>query len=156
MDYSGPGSAGAYFATVFAVFGFIIVFELIIVLAAYVLMSIALSKFFQKVGVESWIAWVPYYRTWKWLEVGGQQGWFALLTLVPGGAIATTVFLCIGMYRTDIAFRKNGGFVILGVFLPWLWCFILGSRSEVYEPELLTAAGYPPPLAGFGSVRPPQ
>ena len=152
MDSYGSGSSGAVIAAIIAVYAAFILVELIILVGAYVLMSIALSTFFRKVGVQPWIAWVPYYRTWKWLEVGGQQGWFALLGLIPGGSIVTTVFLCIGMYRTDIAFRKQGEFVILGIFLPWLWCFFLGSSSEVYQPELITAAGYPPPLAGFGSA----
>ena len=121
-------------------------------LAYYVVMSIALMSFFRKVGVEPWIAWVPYYNYWKWLEIGGQPGWYSLLSLTGIGAYVTLVFLYIGMYRTGLAFGKSGGFVVLGIFLPFVWAFILGGRTETYRPESLAAFGFPPPLAGLGAV----
>ena len=94
------------------------VFLVIVVLIAYLLTAITLMLFFRKVGVETWIAWVPFYNHWKWLEVGGQQGWFALLTLIPYGSIVTTVFLAIGMHRTGIAFGKDSGRVVPGLMFP--------------------------------------
>lgn len=125
-----------------------------ILLIGYVLTGITLSMFFGKVGVSRGIAWVPIYNYWKWLEVGGQHGALALLSLIPYGGIVTTIFLAIGMYRIDIAFRKDSSWVVLGIFLPWLWCILLARREEVYEPALLAAYGYPPPRAGYGSVAP--
>ena len=124
-----------------------------IVLATYVVMALSLMSFFRKVGVEPWIAWVPIYSTWKWLEVGGQRGELALFSLIPYGSIATSVFLYIGMYRTGIAFRRDTSFLVLGIFLPFVWAFILGGRESVYEPQRIAAAGYPPPLAGYGAAR---
>ncbi|MET4781901.1 DUF5684 domain-containing protein [Glaciihabitans sp. UYNi722] len=141
-----------FFAAYFAIIGVIIVISIVIAAAYYVVMAIALSTFFRKVGVKPWIAWVPFYNNWVWLEVGGQRGWLSLLSIVPYGGIVSAVFLYIGMYRSGIAFRKHGGYVVLGIFLPFVWAFILGSRAEVYQPELITAAGFPPPLAGYGSV----
>ena len=125
---------------------------LVIALVSYVVMSIALMSFFRKVGVRPSIAWVPIYSTWKWLEVGGHNGAFALLSLIPYAGIVTSIFLYIGMYRTGFAFRKEGAFVVLGIFLPFVWAFILGGRNSVYEPELISRAGFPPPRAGFGAV----
>lgn len=124
----------------------------VILLITYVLMAVALMLFFRKVGVKPAIAWVPVYRYWKWLEVGGQNGAFSLLMLVPYGGIVTLVFLAIGMHRTGIAFRKDTGWLVLGILLPWLWCFLIASSETVYDPSLITAAGYPPPRAGFGAV----
>ena len=124
-----------------------------LVIVGYVVMAIALMSFFRKVGIEPWIAWVPIYATWKWLEVSGQSGAFALFTLIPYGSVVTSVFLYIGMYRTGIAFRRDTGFLVLGIFLPFVWAFILGGRDAVYEPQRIAAAGYPPPLAGYGSAR---
>lgn len=158
MDPYDPNVYGANdFGTVaafFAIFGLIFVFVFLFAIAAYVVMALALWTFFRKVGVKPWIAWVPFYNTWTWLEVGGQRGWIALLSIIPYGNIVTAVFLYIGMYRTGFAFRKPPAFVVLGIFLPFVWAFILGSRSEQYQPELMTAAGFPPPLAGYGSVVP--
>ena len=137
---------------VFAIIALTWGFTLLVVVAVYVVTAIALMQFFRKVGVEPWIAWVPFYNTWKWLEVGGQPGWIALLSLIPYGSIATVVFLAIGMYRTGIAFRKDSSWVVLGIFLPFVWCFLLARDVEVYDPRLIVAAGYPPPLAGTGSA----
>jgi hypothetical protein len=121
-------------------------------LVYWVLLSFALSRFFAKVGVESWIGWVPIYQYWKWLEIGGFTGAIALLYLIPGARIAAAVCLYIGMYRTGIAFKKDPAFLILGIFLPFVWAFMLAGASETYEPELISAAGQPAPLAGFGSI----
>lgn len=126
----------------------------VFVAAIYVVESIALSLFFAKVGVRPALAWVPVYRYWLWLEVGGQPGFAALATFVPGGSIVTLVFLAFGMHRSGIAFRRDPAFLVLGILLPVVWLFILGSRDAVYEPRLIVEAGYPPPLIGTGSARP--
>lgn len=150
-DSSNPGPL---IAAILAVNLFIILFTLAIAVVSYVVLALTLSRFFRKVGIDPWIAWVPYYRYWKWLEVGGQQGWISLLSLVPYGSYAVLVFLAIGNYRTGIAFRKDSSWVVLGIFLPWVWTYLLGRDSEVYDPRLISAAGYPPPLAGSGAVSP--
>jgi hypothetical protein len=142
----------AFVGLIFAIYGAFIVGILLI---NYALYGIALMLFFRKVGVEPWIAWIPYYRYWKWLEVGGQSGAFALFGLIPYGTYVTLVFLFIGMWRTGRAFGKDAGMLVLGIFLPFVWLFVLASQNEVYHPEWLAAYGYPPPRAGFGSV-PPQ
>jgi Family of unknown function (DUF5684) len=144
--------ANAAIAALFIFYGVLIGVLVLTLVALYVVYGIALSMFFRKVGVEPWIGWVPYYRYWKWLEVGGQQGAFSLFSLIPYGAYATTVFLCIGMWRTGKAFGKDAGMLVLGIFLPFVWLFVLASRDEVYRPELITAAGFPPPRAGYGSA----
>ena len=152
-DYDYTYSDGAAAGTILAIYGAFFLFSLVFAAAVYVLMALALSSFFKKVGVESWIAWVPIYNTWKWLEVGGQQGWLALISLIPYGSIVTAVFLYIGMYRTGIAFGRDTGFFELGLFLPLVWAFMLGQKDANYEPQRLAYAGYPPPLAGYGSAR---
>jgi Family of unknown function (DUF5684) len=153
VDYdtnTGP-AIGLIFVAVMVVF---VVIYVVALLAAYVLMALALSQFFRKVGVEPSIGWIPIYGYWKWLEVGGQQGWLSLLVLVPYANIVTAIFLAIGMHRTGIAFGKDSSWVVLGIFLPFVWCFLLARPTEVYDPRRITAAGYPPPLAGFGAVPP--
>jgi hypothetical protein len=136
-------------ALVLLVYGLVIAGVLIL---SYVLYGIALSMFFRKVGVESWIAWVPHYRYWKWLELGGHNGALSLLSLIPYGNYATKVLLSIGMWRTGKAFGKDSGMLVLGIFLPFVWLFILASQSEVYRPYWIAAAGLPAPRAGYGSA----
>jgi hypothetical protein len=135
------------------VFGVTLLATLLLVAALWVVMGFALMGFFRKVGVKPWIAWVPFYRTWVWLEVGGQPGWLSLLSLVGGGTV-TSIFLYLGMYRTGLAFRRDGGFLVLGIFLPFAWAFILSGRDAVYEPGVLAWHGFPPPRVGAGSSAP--
>ena len=151
MGYDTTTDEGVY-ALIFAVYGIIIVGTLVFAAILYVVMAFTLMGFFRKVGVEPWIAWVPIYNNWKWLEVGGYQGWLSLIALIPYGSIVTSIFLYIGMYRTGIAFGKDGGYVVLGIFFPFIWAFLLGRPQEVYSPELRNAYGWPPPLAGYGAV----
>lgn len=144
----------AYALPFWIALGIMFLVTFVIVAGIYVLESIALSRFFAKVGVRPALAWIPVYRYWLWLEVGGQPGVAALATLVPGGSIIALVFLAFGMHRSGIAFRRDPAFLVLGILLPVVWLFILGSRDAVYEPRLITEAGYPPPLIGSGSARP--
>jgi hypothetical protein len=144
---------GQVVALVLGVYAVIFGFALLLVAVFYVVNGFAFMSLYRKVGVKPWIAWVPYYNTWVWLKLGGQPGWLALLGLV-GASIVTLVFNALGMVRTQIAFRRDAAFVVLGIFLPFVWAFMLGSRTSVYEPWRITAAGYPPPLVGYGSVVP--
>jgi hypothetical protein len=72
--------------------------------------------------------------------------------LVPSLNIVTLVFTYLSMWRSNIAFGQSTGMFVLGIFFPFVWLFVMAARSSVYEPQLITAAGYSPPLAGFGSA----
>jgi len=153
MSYeSGP--AVAFWVVFLAVFAISIGIALVLALALYVVNAFALMSLFRKVGVQPWIGWVPYYNTWTVLELGGQPGPLALLSLVPYGSYVVLVFLAIAHHRTGIAFGKDTSWVVLAIFVPFVWAFLLGREGEVYRPELITAAGYPPPKVGFGAPPP--
>jgi hypothetical protein len=149
----GPNDGAGIVAVVFAVYAAVIAFALFLALVVYVLNGFAFMRLFRKVGIEPWAAWVPIFINWRILELGGQAGWLSLLALVNPGGIVAAVFEAIGSYRTGIAFRKPGSYVVLFIFLPFVWAFILGSENEVYEPDLIRQAGYGPPLAGYGSAQ---
>jgi hypothetical protein len=154
MNYDTYGNDGQAAGLFLLFFGLFYGFIFLLLIAFYVVNSFAFMSFFRKVGIKPWIAWVPIYNNWVRLEVGGQKGWFSLFSLVNPGGIVTLIFIGIGAHRTGIAFRKDSGYVALAILLPFVWAFILGGKSVAYEPALITAAGYPPPLAGFGSVVP--
>jgi len=151
-----PYTAAAFWALFLGIWIVTFAFIFIVFAALYVVTALALSRLFAKVGVEPWIAWVPIYSTWKWLELGGFPGWVAILSVIPYANLVTSVFLWIGMYRTGLAFRKGGEWVVLGIFLPVVWAFLLARPTETYEPQLITQAGYPPPLVGHGSAFGPR
>ncbi len=126
----------------------------LVAVVAYVVTALCLARFFRKVGVEEWIAWVPVYSGWKFLEVGGLPGVYVLFGLIPYGGIVTIVFTALAMHRIGIAFGKEAAWVVLGIFLPWVWWLLLARAEETYRPEWIAAAGYPPPRAGTGSAPP--
>jgi hypothetical protein len=152
VDYS-PDSGVAAGAFLAIVIGYVVVI-LLAVAVGYVLQAVGFMLLFKKVGIETWIAWVPFYNTWKFLELGSQPGWISLLSLIGVGRYIVIVFQAIGAHRVGISFGKDTGWLVLEIFLPWLWCILLGRQQEVYDPRRLQAFGYPPPNAGYGSVPP--
>ncbi|MGN6324781.1 DUF5684 domain-containing protein [Pseudolysinimonas sp.] len=150
MDYD-PGygvGAGAVIAIAIAYVAFV----LLVVAGVYVLQAVGFMMLFKKVGIEPWIAWVPYYNTWKLLELGSQPPWIVLIALIPGGSVVLLVFFGLAAYRIGISFGKDASWTVLAVIFGWLWAMLLGRQHEVYDPRRLQAAGYPPPNAGIGSV----
>jgi hypothetical protein len=145
-----------FIAALLAIYGIIILASIVFALLLYVLISLPLAEIFAKAGLERWKAWVPYYSTYLWLQLGGQNGWWTLASLVPGGSYVGAVFLFIGMYRQGIAYGKESAFIVLGIFLPVVWLFILAYGRAPYEPARITAAGLDGPLVGVGSVAPMQ
>ena len=151
----GDPNAAAIYSLILAIWAVTLGITVVVSAVYYVLMGFSFMKLFRKVGVEPWAAWVPFFNIWRILELGGQQGWFSLFVLISPGAIVTRVFECIAAYRVGIAFRKTGEWVVLFIFLPFVWAWILAADSEVYEPQLLVQRGYGPPLVGYGSLRGP-
>lgn len=101
----------------------------------YVATSLALMAIFKKAGVPAWIAWVPFYNNWKILELGGQQGFWAVLAIIPIVNIVAAVFLYIAMYNIGLKLEKGGAFVLLAIFLPIVWFIWLAVDKSVWNEE---------------------
>lgn len=108
-------------------------FGLVIGLAVYAVTSFAMMKMFQKMNIEGWKAWVPYYNTWVFLEAGGFPGWYMLGVLVPLLNIAVLVVMVIAAYRIGIGFNKSGAWAALYFFLPIVWLLILGFDGSKWR-----------------------
>lgn len=120
-------------AAIAAVLGIVYFFVLI---AAYVVNSLFLGKIFKKAGIQSWIAWVPFYNSWKLLEIGGQSGFWAILALVPFANIGSAIFLYIAMYNIGLKLGKSGTFLLLAIFLPIVWIIWLAVDKSVWNNAL--------------------
>ena len=118
-----------------AAFGGLMLFMLGILLITYVVVSFLLSRIFKKAGVAGWKAWVPIYNTWTTLELGGQQGWWALVMLVPVVNIVASVFLYIAMYEIGRKFGKDGYFVLWAIFLPVVWYVWLAFDQSTWNSK---------------------
>jgi hypothetical protein len=152
MDrYDGYTSGEQAVAALLLVSGIALAAAGALIVVNYLFVGIALSAVFRKTGIEPWKAWVPFYSTYTWLRLGGQNGHWVWATLLPPGGIVTQVFLYLGMHRTGVAFGKSSGFVVLGILLPWVWLCVLGFGRADYRPERLAAAGLGAPLEGDGA-----
>ena len=141
--YSEPSTYSTYSsgdATVAA--GVSIVFGLVFFVffvALYVVMALCLMQIFKKAGVKQWIAWVPIYNNWKLLEIGGQQGFWAILALIPFVNIVSAVFMYISMYNIGLKLGKDGAYVLLAIFLSPVWFILMAIDKSPWND----AAGAP-------------
>lgn len=132
-DYSyGYHTAATLSPAVIAVLFFV---YFIVIAAIYVIHAFLLSRIFKKAGVKQWIAWVPFYNSWKLLELGGQQGFWAVLAIIPLVNIISAVFMYIAMYRIGLKFGKSEAWVVLAIFLPTIWMAILAFDSSKWSDK---------------------
>jgi hypothetical protein len=115
-------------------FGFFVFFMLLFA-AIYVVYAIFLGRIFKKAGQPAWIAWVPFYNDWKLLELGGQQGFWAVLAIVPIVNYVSLVFKYIAMYHVGKKLGKEGAFVLLAIFLPIVWLIWLGVDKSKWNDK---------------------
>jgi hypothetical protein len=137
-EYSSPSVTTADAATA-AVMLSVILFTVIVALVAYIVTAIFLGKIFKKAGVPAWAAWVPFYNTWKLLEIGGQPGFWAVLAIITPLNIVTAVFTYISMYHIGKKLGKDGTFVLLAIFLPIVWMIWLGVDKSKWNDKASTA-----------------
>lgn len=111
-------------------------FFILFALAIYVVMALCLMQIFKKAGVKPWIAWVPIYNIWKMLEIGGQQGFWAVLALIPVVNIVSAVFMYIAMYNIGLKLGKDAAYVLLAIFLPPIWFIIMAVTKTPWNDAL--------------------
>ena len=121
---------------IFAILGAIIIIAVIV----YIISAIFLGKVFKKAGVPAWQAWVPILNTWRLLEVGGQQGFWAVLALIPGLNAFSGVFMIIAYYNINLKFKYSSGMTVLAVYLPFVWYIILAQKDKKYDSKLGAAS----------------
>lgn len=133
---------------------FIVIFSLII----YAVSSYFLSRIFKKAGIAPWAAWVPFYNNWKLLEIGGQQGFWAVLAIIPVVNIVAAIFMYIAMYNIGLKLGKEGVFVLLAIFVAPVWLIWLAVDKSTWNdaagaPSL--AARETPPTSPTDAGTPP-
>jgi magnesium-transporting ATPase (P-type) len=136
-NYSGGYSSSSYDntdpATTAAIVLFSLGFAFIVIAIAYVITSFLLMRIFKKAGVESWKAWVPVYNNWVMLELGGQQGFWAVLAFIPIVNIASVVFMLIAQYHIGLRLGKEGVFVLWAIFIPIVWFIWLAFDDSKWD-----------------------
>jgi hypothetical protein len=106
----------------------------------YVIVSLCLMTIFKKAGVKNaWAAWVPYYNSWKTLQIGGQQGFWAILSVIPIVNIVAAVFLYIAMYHIGKKLGKSDAFILFAIFIPIVWYIWLAVDDSEWNDAASTA-----------------
>lgn len=112
----------------------------------YVFYGFALTYMFRKAGLKAWPAWVPFFNTWRILQLGGQKGWWILVGLIPiVGTIIYLVFLIIAGIKIQTAFGKPGIFYLLAILVTPVWYGILAWDRSEWRPQhrpVVPASGY--------------
>ena len=134
-----PAETAGFLAFIAAYIGFI----LIISIGVYVLTSIAKMKLFKKAGLPGWKAWVPFYRNWLFLELGGYNGALIFLAFVPFfGVIALFVAMCLAANEISKKLNKSDIFilfplgVITGGITTIIWYCIAGFGKSTWNDSL--------------------
>ncbi len=96
----------------------------LVVLGGYAISCWLMSRVFKKFGEKPIKAWIPFYNVWKFLELGGQKGFWMF---VPG---ANTIFMILSAYNLGKKIGKSDAFVLLYIFLQPIWAIIVGSKSS--------------------------
>lgn len=113
---------------------------------AFILPAIGLYKMFQKVGIPSWIAFVPILNTWYMLKFTHKPKWWFAAQLIP---IAGYLF-SIGIYVEFVrCFGKNKFYQqAITAFVPFLYFLYIGFNKK----DRFSAPTAPVPLEGTKKV----
>lgn len=111
---------------------------IIIAVISYVIYAILLGRIFQKAGLAQWIAWVPVYNNWKMLEIGNQQGFWAVLAFIPVVNYVALVFNYIAMFKIGLKLGKQDWFILLGIFVPIVWYIWLAFDDSKWNENIIT------------------
>ncbi len=123
-------------------------FSFLFGIAIYVVSSLSLMKIFKKAGLaDAWAAWIPFYNTWRMLEIGGQQGFWAVLAIIPIANIVSAVFVFIAAYHIGLKLGKSGAFVLLAIFLALVWYLWLAFDKSTWNEDAEGSAPSLVPLA---------
>ncbi|OGL22229.1 hypothetical protein A2707_02750 [Candidatus Saccharibacteria bacterium RIFCSPHIGHO2_01_FULL_45_15] len=139
-NYDSSSISNEDAATALAIGGTLFIVTMVIAVIIYVVHAFLLSRIFKKAGTPEWIAWVPFYNSWKLLELGNQPGFWAVLAIIPIVNIASAVFMYIAMYHIGLKLQKEGWFVLLAIFVPLVWLIWLGFDSSKWNdtPDQVT------------------
>ncbi len=116
-------------------FIFFMGFFLLVFIITYVVNALLLGQIFKKAGAPTWAAWVPVYNNWKFLEIGGQQGFWAVLAFVPIVGVVSLVFSYIAAYHIGKSLGKSDAFVLFAIFLPIVWLIWLAVDKSTWNSK---------------------
>ena len=111
-EYEGPGTG-----------------QVLVWAAISILLLVSFWKIFVKAGKPGWAAIIPIYNLVVYLQIVNRPIWWIVLLLIP------VVNIVVGIVLTnDLAksFGKGVGWTLGLLFLPFIFCPILGFGSDPF------------------------
>lgn len=109
---------------------------LVLLVVGYVVSAIFLGKVFKKGGVPAWQAWVPILNSWRIFELGGRQGFWAILAMVPILNIVSAIFMIIAIYNINLKLKYGAGMTVVALFFPLIWVIVAGVSKNEWTDSL--------------------
>ncbi len=116
-------------------------FVFVCLIGWYLLQGIAYYKFFEKVGKQGWIGFIPFYNYYTHLEIVGRPKWWVILLLIP------VINFFVGLTMHLDLMKSFGKYTyldqILGVviapfymvYIAWTDTSYLGKAVEMPKPK---------------------
>jgi hypothetical protein len=152
-----------YYSSIMAAYAGLIIFALLLAVAAYVVSAIFLKKLFQKAGVANPnVAWIPVYNILIFVKLGDINPVAYLVAIAASivlGAVpvigqliglASTVIFVVAAYRVNLKLQKDPAlFTIFAFLLSIVWLGVVAYSKNPWN----TASA---PVAGLAPVPAPQ
>jgi uncharacterized membrane protein YhaH (DUF805 family) len=107
---------------------------LILLLGLIVFMIVSMWKVFEKSGEPGWASIVPIYNMIVMCRIARKPGWWVILQIIPCLGIIWSIWV---INRIAKGFGKDESFTLGLIFLPFIFCPMLGFGDAEYQPERL-------------------
>lgn len=103
---------------------------MLIWLAVVLVGLVGMWKVFEKAGVPGWAAIIPFYNTYKLIQIVDRPAWWFLMFLIPLVNVVAAIVIYADLAK---AFGKSPTFAVFGLILfPFIGIPILGFGSAKY------------------------
>ena len=105
-----PMTAQSIAITFWALFGWLAIIWIVILIIISIFMIVAYRKLFEKAGKPWRSFFIPFYNQYLMFKIWGRPGWWFVWMLVPPVLMALSIILCFDIAKR---FNKHRTF--------WLW-----------------------------------
>ncbi len=116
-------------AIAWAIFGWLAIVRMAVIVAVIVLMIISRWKVFVKAGLPGWGIFIPFYNRYLMFKLGGRSGWNFLWILVPP---VFAVLMIINYFKIAKRFWKHWAYGLGIRFLKVIFIPILAFDDSKY------------------------
>lgn len=99
----------------------------------------SLGDVFEKIGVERWKSYIPFYNVYIVIKAAGLSDYYVLGCLLPLldslGCIAFYAFIIYISVKLAVKFGKRKNFLVKTMILPPFYMYQLGKDNSEYNGD---------------------